>query len=66
VHAPPEDKSDDTKDSFYEELDHVFDQFLKYHIKILLGNINAKKGEKIFSNQKLGMRIYMKLIIIHG
>jgi exonuclease III len=27
VHAPCEDKGDDVKDSFYEELGHVFDQF---------------------------------------
>jgi hypothetical protein len=27
--APTEDKSDDVKDSFYEELERVFDKFLK-------------------------------------
>jgi hypothetical protein len=27
VHAPCEDKNDDVKDSFYEELGYVFDQF---------------------------------------
>jgi hypothetical protein len=27
VHAPSEDKSDDSKDSFYEELEHVFLSF---------------------------------------
>jgi hypothetical protein len=27
VHAPCEDKGDDVKDSFYEELARVFDQF---------------------------------------
>jgi isopentenyldiphosphate isomerase len=30
VHAPTEDKTDDVKDSFYEELEQVFDQFSKY------------------------------------
>jgi exonuclease III len=30
VHAPTEDKWDDTKGSFYEKLEGVFDQFLKY------------------------------------
>jgi hypothetical protein len=35
VRAPTEDKRDDTKDSFYEELEHVFDQFPKNHIKLL-------------------------------
>jgi hypothetical protein len=32
VHAPTEDKIDDIKERFYEELEHVFDKFPKYHI----------------------------------
>jgi hypothetical protein len=36
VHAPTEDKTDDVKDSFYEELERVFDKLPKYHTKILL------------------------------
>jgi hypothetical protein len=52
VHAPSEDKSDDSKDSFYGELEHVLDNFPKYHIKILVGDFNAKLGrENIFSRQ---------------
>ena len=42
VHAPSEDKSDDSKDSFYKELEQVFDHFPRYHMKILLGHFNAK------------------------
>jgi hypothetical protein len=41
VHAARQEKSDDSKDSFYEELQKVFDYFPKYHMKILL-NFNAK------------------------
>jgi hypothetical protein len=38
-----------TKDSFYNELDRVFYNFPKYHIKMLLGDLNAKVGtEEIF------------------
>jgi exonuclease III len=49
VHAPTEDKIDDVKNSFYDELEHVFDKFPKYHMKILLGDFNAKVGrEDIF------------------
>jgi hypothetical protein len=51
VHTPTEDKCDDTKDSFYEKLEGVFDQFQKYHVKILFGDFNAKVGrEDIFKN----------------
>jgi hypothetical protein len=44
VHASTEDKDDNIKDSFYEELEQVFDQFPMYHMKILLGDFNAKVG----------------------
>jgi hypothetical protein len=27
---------------FYEEVEHVFDKFPKYHMKISLGDFNAK------------------------
>jgi hypothetical protein len=46
VHAPTEDKTDDVKDSFYKGLERVFDKFPKYHMKILLGDFNAKLGRK--------------------
>ena len=49
VHAPSEEKSDSSKDSFYEELEQVFDHFPKYDMKILLRDFNAKVGrENIF------------------
>jgi hypothetical protein len=42
-------RGNDVKDSFYEELGHVFDQFPTYDMKILLGDFNAKVGrENIF------------------
>jgi hypothetical protein len=37
------------KDSVYEELECVFDKFTKYHMKILLGDINAKVGRQDIS-----------------
>jgi hypothetical protein len=48
VHASIEEKSNYKKDCFYEELEQVLDHFYKYHMKILLGNFNAKMGEDIF------------------
>jgi hypothetical protein len=41
VLAPTECKSNDTKDSFYEDLEPVFDQFSENHMKFLLGDLNA-------------------------
>ena len=46
VHAPSEEKGDDSKDGFYEELEQVFDHFPKYHMKIVLGDFNAKVGRE--------------------
>ena len=49
VHEPSEDKSVDSKERFYEKLEQVFNNFSEDHIKILLGDFNAKVGrENIF------------------
>jgi exonuclease III len=50
VHAPTEDEDNDIKDRFHEELEQVFDQFPRYHMKILLGDFNAKVGREDFLN----------------
>ena len=42
VHTTSVKKSNDSKESFYEELEHVFDHFPKHHMKIILGDFNAK------------------------
>ena len=44
VHAPNEEKSDDSKDSFCKKLEQVFSHFSKYNMKTLLGDFNAKLG----------------------
>jgi hypothetical protein len=46
VQAPCEDKSDDAKNIFYEELGCVFDQFPRHYIKILLGDFEMKASRK--------------------
>ena len=48
VLAPTLVKSDDSKDTVDEELEQVLHHSPKYHIKILLGDINAKLREDIF------------------
>jgi len=46
VHAPSEEKNDDSEESFYEELQQASDPFPQYHMKILLGDFNAKVGRE--------------------
>jgi len=54
VHAPTEAKSDDSKDSFCEELEQGFEHFPKYHTKILLGDFNVKVGSKNIFKPTIG------------
>ena len=46
VRVPSEEKGDDSKDSFYEKLEQVFDHFPKCRLKIILGDFNAKVGRE--------------------
>jgi len=63
VHAPSEEKCEESKDRFYEELEQVFDHCPKYHMKILLGDFNAKVG-RVFSNQQLDRRASIRIVMI--
>jgi Endonuclease/Exonuclease/phosphatase family. len=53
-HAPSEDKDNDIKDSFYEEIERLFDQLPMYHMKILLGDFNAKVERENIFQPKIG------------
>jgi hypothetical protein len=55
VHAPTEDKTDDVKDSFYEELERVFNKFPKYHMKILLRDFNTKIDKEDIFKPTIGI-----------
>jgi hypothetical protein len=54
VHASTEDKIDDMKFRFYEELEHVFHKFPKYHVKILLGNFYVEVGREYSFQPTIG------------
>jgi hypothetical protein len=55
VHAPTEDKCGDTRDRFYEELEHALNQFPNYDMKILLGDFSAKVGREDIFKPTFGM-----------
>jgi hypothetical protein len=64
VNALRVDKSDDVKHRFGGDVERVFDKFPKYHMKILLGNFNAKVGREDFLNRQLGMKVCTNLLMI--
>jgi len=41
VHAQREEKNDDSKDTFYEELVQIFYNFPNHHMKIPLEDLNT-------------------------
>jgi hypothetical protein len=51
VHAPCEYMRDDVKDSFYEKVRCVFDEFLRYDVKILLHDFSVKVGRERIWNE---------------
>jgi hypothetical protein len=65
VHAPTEDKTYDMKDRFYKELEHIFDKFCKYHMKILLEFSSKVDTEDIFKPTVGNVSLH-KIIIDNG
>jgi hypothetical protein len=61
VHFPTEDKTDNVKDSFYEDLERVFDKFPTYHTKILLGDFNAKVGREDICKLTIGIESFHEI-----
>jgi hypothetical protein len=62
VYAPTEHKIDDVKDGLYEELECIFDNFHKYHTKILLGDFSAKVGREDIFKPTIGNESLDKII----
>jgi hypothetical protein len=54
LHVLSEEKSDVSKDSFYEEPEQVFYHFPQYHMKILLAEFNEKVGGKNIFKPTIG------------
>jgi hypothetical protein len=50
------------KDSFYGEMQRVFDKFPKFHVKILLRDVNAKVGREDIFKPTVGNESLHKII----
>jgi len=64
VNAPWEEQSDDSKNSFYEELEQVFHNFSKYHVKILLEDFNENLGREDIFKPTFGVTFYIRILMI--
>jgi exonuclease III len=61
VHAPTGDKIHNVKDRLCKELEHVFDNFHKYHMKILLGDFNVKVSKEDIFKPLIGNEVLHKI-----
>jgi len=50
VHAPSEEKREEVKDSFYEELEEVFDHFPNITLHIIIHIIKIQYFSMFFGN----------------
>jgi hypothetical protein len=66
VHAPTEDKIDNIKDRFYEELKQVFHKFPKYPMNIFLRIFNAKVGREDIFKPTIGNESLHHISNDHG
>ena len=64
VHAPSEDKRDDSKYSFTKNWSRFLIIFLGIIRKSYSEILMQKWGEREFSNRQLGMRVYIRIVMI--
>lgn len=59
VHAPTNDKTDEIKEKFYENLREIISSIPKYDIKLVIGDFNAKIGkEEIYKSITGGQSLH--------
>jgi hypothetical protein len=61
---PKQDRIEETKDSIYQELEHVFGKFRKHCMNIFKEISMSKWVGKIFSNPQLRLKVPWKVVLI--
>lgn len=54
VHAPSEDKDDNTKNTFYNKLDKAVGKVPKFDMRLIIGDFNGKIGKEIIYQPIIG------------
>ena len=63
MHAQSEEKRYDSKDSFCEELEQVFNHFPKYHMKSLLGDLHDKMERQDILKPTIRNEVYIRIVM---
>lgn len=58
TYAPTENSHEETKDTFYEQLEHTCDSIPRYYTKIIVGDLNAQVGREEEYKQTAGSYSY--------
>jgi len=64
VHATSKEKSEHLNNRFFEELERVLHHFPKYHMNILLGDLNAKVGTENIFKPTVGNESYIRIVMV--
>jgi len=54
IHAPTEEKDEEEKEKFYEDLQKIHNKIPKHDIVIIMGDLNAKIGKEKLYQQVAG------------
>lgn len=57
-YAPTENKEEEVKNIFYEDLERLFDYLPNNFIKIIAGDLNAQVGKEQFLRPKIGQETW--------
>lgn len=53
-YAPTEEKDEEEKSAFYEEVERIFDSLPRYCIKVTVGDFNAQVGKEVMFRPTIG------------
>jgi len=54
TYAPTENSHEETKDTFYEQLEYTYDYISRYNTKIIVGDLNTQLGREEAYKQTSG------------
>jgi len=53
-HAPTEENEEEVKNTFYEDLEQVYNTLPRHSVKLVIGDMNAKLGQEESYRPRIG------------